>query len=114
MSPVTTPDELIVATVGKPVVQLPPGTVEVSGTLDILHKTAPVALPALGCGFIVIGCEAVADPQLNVDTVYTIEVVERVGVRPVTMPVVVTVAIAGPALVHIPPDTDGVSDIDAP
>jgi hypothetical protein len=110
-TPATTP---VLFTVAFPLLALhvPPPTLSDSVIVaPTFTEDEPVIVPALGKGIIVTVWVAVAVPQLLL-TVYDIAVVP--AAKPVTIPVLPTVAIDGPEDDHVPPEIASVSVIVLP
>ena len=101
-TPVTTPNGDTVAIAFAELLQTPPEAVsdnEITAPAQTL--STPAIDPASGCGLTTTLTVAVADPQLNDVTVY--DMVALPAIKPVTMPVPLTVAMPGAELTQAPP-----------
>ena len=108
-----TPEELIRAIVVSLLLQEPPMTVATREVVAPASHTinVPVIEPAFGNGLMVIVSKAASDPQLLV-VVYVITA--EPATRPVTTPLLLTVAFVGDELFQEPPATVSVNVIIAP
>jgi hypothetical protein len=107
--PDTTPAPLIVAIDVLLLLQTPPGAPSVNVVVEPTHTlVAPTIVPATGKGLTVIGSVATAVPQALV-TEY--EMVVLPADTPVTIPVLLTVAIAVLLLLQTPPGAPSVNVI---
>lgn len=103
---------LIVAILVVPLLHTPPVIASVNDVVALTHTfEMPVIVPAKGNGLTVAVTVAATEPQLLL-TKYDIVVVP--ADRPLTKPVLLTVAILVVPLLHTPPVVASVNDVVAP
>jgi hypothetical protein len=107
-----TPDELMVAIAGVPLLQLPPEVVLLSVIIEPTQTAVgPVIVPALGVEVTVIDCVSATLPHVLLMVYEIIVVPTAIGI---IVPVEVTLAMPGTVLDHVPPVVASVKVEDEP
>ena len=106
--PVTIPvEEPTLAVEGLALVHVPPGVASVNVSSKPVHTVEDIGVMAAGV-VITVTCLLTAHVPIEYDIVAT------PAATPVTDPAEPTVAMAGVALLHVPPETPSVSEVDEP